>query len=70
MAKKPLNAGGSRRLKRLVAGVPATSTFRQIRIGSSFTVETRKNWVDRIHAFSNWQRHLGEVFVKITGEMR
>ena len=35
------------------------------RFGSKFTGEIRKNRAER---YSNWQRHLDEVFVKINGE--
>jgi len=38
------------------------------RFGPMFAAEIRKNRVSRIRAYSNWQWHLDEVFVKINGE--
>ena len=33
-----------------------------------FAAEIRKNRVSQMRAYSNWQGHLDEVFVKISGE--
>ena len=33
-----------------------------------FASEIRKNRVNRMRSYSNWQWHLDEVFVKINGE--
>ncbi len=38
------------------------------RFGPMFAAEIRRHRVSRLHAFSNWQWHLDEVFVKINGE--
>lgn len=38
------------------------------RFGLLFTAEIRKNRINRLRAYSNWQWHLDEVFVKINGE--
>jgi len=38
------------------------------RFGPMFAAEIRRNRVNRMHAYSNWQWHLDEVFVKINGE--
>ena len=38
------------------------------RFGPMFASEIRRNRVSRMRAYSNWQLHLGEVFVKINGE--
>ena len=38
------------------------------RFGPMFAAEIRRNRVNRMRAFSNWQWHLDEVFVKINGE--
>ena len=38
------------------------------RFGPMFAAEIRKNRVSRMRAYSNWQWHLDEVFVKIDGE--
>ena len=38
------------------------------RFGPMFAAEIRKNRVSRMRAYSNWQWHLDEVFVKINGE--
>src|SRR6056297_3139356 len=38
------------------------------RFGPMFAAEIRRNRVSRMRAFSNWQWHLDEVFVKINGE--
>ena len=34
-----------------------------------FAAEIRKKRIQQLHAHSNWQWHLDEVFVKINGEM-
>ncbi|MCF3594649.1 IS6 family transposase [Rhodobacteraceae bacterium LMO-12] len=39
------------------------------RFGPLFAAEIRKNRVSRLRAYSNWQWHLDEVFVKINGEL-
>ena len=38
------------------------------RFGPMFAAEIRKKRVQQMHAHSNWQWHLDEVFVKINGE--
>ena len=38
------------------------------RFGPMFAAEIRKNRVSRMRAYSNWQWHLDEIFVKINGE--
>ena len=38
------------------------------RFGPMFAAEIRRNRVNRMRAYSNWQWHLDEVFVKINGE--
>ena len=38
------------------------------RFGLVFAAEIRKNRISRMRAYSNWQWHLDEVFVKINGE--
>jgi putative transposase len=38
------------------------------RFGPLFTAEIRKKSVSLMRAYSNWQWHLDEVFVKINGE--
>jgi len=38
------------------------------RFGPIFAAEIRRKRVERMRAYSNWQRHLDEVFVKINGE--
>ena len=38
------------------------------RFGPVFAAEIRKNGISRMRAYSNWQWHLDEVFVKINGE--
>ena len=38
------------------------------RFGPLFAAEIRKKSVSLMRAYSNWQRHLDEVFVKINGE--
>jgi putative transposase len=38
------------------------------RFGSLFAAEIRKKRVSQMRAYSNWQWHLDEVFVKINGE--
>jgi len=39
------------------------------RFGPMFAAEIRRKRADRMRAYSNWQWHLDEVFVKINGEM-
>ena len=38
------------------------------RFGPVFAADIRKNRISRMRAYSNWQWHLDEVFVKINGE--
>jgi hypothetical protein len=38
------------------------------RFGPVFATEIRKKRIQQMHAHSNWQWHLDEVFVKINGE--
>ncbi len=38
------------------------------RFGPMFAAEIRRNRIDRMRAFSNWQWHVDELFVKINGE--
>ena len=38
------------------------------RFGPMFASEIRKNRISRMRAYSNWQWHLDEIFVKINGE--
>ena len=38
------------------------------RFGPLFALEIRRKRVEKLRAFSRWQRHLDEVFVKINGE--
>ncbi|MFY9206381.1 MAG: DDE-type integrase/transposase/recombinase, partial [Yoonia sp.] len=38
------------------------------RFGPLFAAEIRKKRVSQMRAYSNWQWHLDEVFVKISGE--
>ena len=38
------------------------------RFGPLFAAEIRKKRVSQMRAYSNWQWHLDEVFVKINGE--
>ena len=38
------------------------------RFGPMFTADIRRKRIDRMRAYSNWQWHLDEVFVKINGE--
>ncbi|WP_282021412.1 IS6 family transposase [Ruegeria faecimaris] len=38
------------------------------RFGPMFAAEIRRNRVNRMRSYSNWQWHLDEVFVKINGE--
>jgi putative transposase len=38
------------------------------RFGPIFAADIRRNGVSRMRAYSNWQWHLDEVFVKINGE--
>ena len=46
-----------------------TVRYRWNRFGPLFAAEIRKNRISRMRAYSNWQRHLDEVFVKINGEL-
>jgi putative transposase len=39
------------------------------RFGPMFAAEIRRTRVDRMRAFTHWQWHVDEVFVKINGEM-
>ena len=39
------------------------------RFGSLFAAEIRRKRVQQMRAYSNWQWHLDEVFVKVNGEM-
>jgi putative transposase len=39
------------------------------RFGRMFVAEIRRNRVNRMRSYSNWQWHLDEVFVKINGEI-
>ena len=39
------------------------------RFGPLFAAEIRRNRIHKMRAHSNWRWHLGEVFVKINGEM-
>ena len=45
-----------------------TERFWWNRFGSLFAAEVRKKRVSQMRAYSNWQWHLDEVFVKINGE--
>ena len=45
-----------------------TGQFWWNRFGSLFAAEVRKKRVSQMRAYSNWQWHLDEVFVKINGE--
>ncbi len=45
-----------------------TIRFWWSRFGPMFAAEIRRKRVNRMRAFSNWQWHLDEVFVKINGE--
>jgi len=38
------------------------------RFGPMFAAEIRRNRVNRMRSYSNWQWHLDEVFVKINGQ--
>jgi putative transposase len=38
------------------------------RFGPMFAAEIRRKRVQKMHAYSNWQWHPDEVFVKIDGE--
>ena len=38
------------------------------RFGPMFAAENRKRCAQQFRARSNWQRHLDEVFVKVSGE--
>ena len=40
------------------------------RFGPMFAAEIRRKRISRMRAYSNWQWHLDEVFVKINGETR
>ena len=46
-----------------------TVRFWRNRFGPLFAAEIRKKRVSQMRAYSNWQWYLGEVFVKINGEM-
>jgi putative transposase len=46
-----------------------TVRFRWNRFGPLFAAEVREKRVSQMCAYSNWQWHLDEVFVKINGEM-
>ena len=39
------------------------------RLGPMFAAEILRNRVSQMRSYSNWQWHLDEVFVKITGRM-
>jgi len=45
-----------------------TVRFWRNRFCRLFAAEIRKKRVSQMRAYSNWQWHLGEVFVKIKGE--
>jgi putative transposase len=45
-----------------------TVRFWWSRFGPVFAAEVRKKRIQKMHAHSNWQWHLDEVFVKINGE--
>lgn len=45
-----------------------TIRFRWNRFGPIFAAEIRRRRVNKMSAYSNWQWHLDEVFVKISGE--
>ena len=45
-----------------------TARFWWNRFGPMFAAEIRRNRVNRMRSYSNWQWHLDEVFVKINGE--
>ena len=45
-----------------------TVRFWWTRFGPVFAAEIRKRWIQKLRAYSNWQWHLDEVFVKINGE--
>ena len=44
--------------------------FWRNRFGPIFSVEIRRKRVQHLGAYSNWQWHLDEMFVKINGETR
>ena len=45
-----------------------TVRFLLNRFGPLFVVEIRRKRINRMRSYSNWQRHLDEVFVKTNGE--
>ena len=45
-----------------------TVRFRRNRFGPMFAAEIRRNRVNRMRSYSNWQWHLDEVFLKINGD--
>jgi len=45
-----------------------TVRFWWSRFGPMFASEIRRNRISRMRAYSNWQWHLDEIFLKITGE--
>ena len=45
-----------------------TIRFWRHRFGPMFAAELRRKRIDHLRAFSNWQWHVDEVFVKINGE--
>jgi putative transposase len=47
-----------------------TVRFEWNRFGPLFAAEIRKKRVSQMRAYSSWQWHLDEVFVKINGETR
>ncbi len=54
--------------ERGIDGSHETVRFWRNRFGPMFATEIRKTRVSRMRAYSNWQWHLDEVFVKINGE--
>jgi len=47
-----------------------TVRFWRNRFGPMFAAEIRHNRIRNLRAYSNWQWHLDEVFVKVNGETR
>ncbi len=45
-----------------------TVRFRWNRFGPMFVSEMRRRRIQQLRAFSRWQWHVDEVFVKVTGE--
>ena len=45
-----------------------TERFWWNRFGPMFAADIRRKRINRMRSYSNWQRHLDEVFVKINGE--